>query len=201
MSLLQFPKRHQRTDAPMLILLDLQKEYVSSGRAFSIDQIDGCIGNCQRLLDAGRANGLPIAHFRQLMSGPYFNPSTSFSEWIEEFRPRPSEMVYERRMPSCYDNEIFSAFMESMGNPVLFLAGLTAERACLSTIVDAAHRQHSITFISDASASLEIGGRSSSESHGFVSDLIQEYCDVISTDEALNRLTDADPRRWRAMGG
>jgi len=200
MSLIQFPGRHRQAHAPILALVDLQKEYVSEGRAFSIGKADNCLANCRRLLAAARERGLPVAHFRQLLSGPFFNESTEFSRWIDEFRPMPSEMVYQRSMPSCYQNEFFCTFMEAMAEPVVLLAGFTADHACLSTVIDAVHRGHRVAFIQDASASQSLGSRTAHDSHAFMTDLISEYCEVISTQEALDRFTHADPKRWQAMG-
>ena len=201
MTLIEFPRRHRRLQAPVLALMDLQVEYVAEDRAYFIEQKDRCLGNCGRLLDAARERGLPVAHFRQLLPGPYFNEHSALSGWIEDFRPLPNEAVYQRDVPSAYRNEIFRTFMDAMDEPLVLLAGLTSERACLSTVIDAVHLGHRIAFIEDASASTGFAGRSAAESHAFASDLVAEFCEVMSTDEALERFADADPGRWRAMGG
>ena len=201
MTLIQFPRRHRQTQAPILALMDLQMEYVAEDSDFFIGHLGGCLHNCRRLLHAARARGLPIAHFRQLMSGPSFNENSALSGWIEEFRPLPSEAVYQRDVPSAYRNDIFRTFAEAMDTPLVLLAGLTSDRACLSTVIDAAHLGHRIAFVEDASACSGIGGRAAADSHAFVTDLVAEFCDVISTDQALDKFSHADPRRWRAMGG
>ncbi len=201
MTLIQFPVRHRQTVAPVLALMDLQVEYVAEGRAFYIEQKDACLRNCERLLSAARHRGLPVAHFRQLLPGPYFNEFSALSGWIEDFRPLPSEAVYQRDVPSAYRNEIFRTFMDAMDDPLVLLAGLTSERACLSTVIDAVHLGHRIAFVEDASASPGFGGRSAHESHAVARDLVAEFCEVITTDEAVERFTRADPGRWRAMGG
>ena len=201
MSLVHFPRAHRNAQAPILALMDLQQEYLAEGRAYFIEDLDECLGNCERLLDAARARGLPVAHFRQLLPGPYFNECSALSGWIERFRPQPSEAVYQRDVPSGYSSEFFHSFMEAMDQPEVFLAGLSADRSCLSTIIQAVHFGHRITFVADASASEHIGGRSASDSHAFMIDLISEYCDVVSTDDVIERFSRADPRRWRAMGG
>jgi nicotinamidase-related amidase len=201
MSLIQFPRPHRRTQVPVLALMDLQMEYIAEGRAFFIEHKDHCLHNCARLLGAARRRDLPVAHFRQLLPGPYFSEDSALSGWIEEFRPRPNEAVYQRDVPSAYRNEIFRTFMDAMDDPLVLLAGLTSERACLSTVIDAVHLGHRIAFVEDASASSGFGGRSASESHAVASDLVAEFCDVISTEEAVERFTHADPGRWRAMGG
>ena len=201
MSLVQFPRTHRHAQAPILALMDLQQEYVAEGRAYFIEGLDECLHNCGRLLEAARGRGLPVAHFRQLLPGPYFNECSALSAWIEQFRPQPSEAVYQRDVPSGYSSEFFQSFMEAMEQPEVFLAGLSADRSCLSTIIHAVHLGHRVTFVADASASEHIGARSAGDSHAFMIDLISEYCDVVCTDDVLDRFSHADPRRWRAMGG
>lgn len=201
MTLIQFPYRHRRAPAPVLALMDLQMEYVAEGRAYYLGHSGGALQNCARLLASARQFDLPVAHFRQLLPGQHFNECSDLAGWIQEFRPLPNEAVYQRDVPSAYRNEIFCSLVDAMDDPLVMLAGLTSERACLSTIIDAVHLGHRIAFVEDASACAGIGGRGCQDAHAFVCDLIAEYCDVISTDEAVERLSHADPGRWRAMGG
>src|SRR5687767_3716332 len=93
---------HRARKQPILCFLDLQLEYVSEGRTLAVETMDPWAANCRSLLAFARQMRMPIAHFRLLQRGPLFNPATGFAGWIEEFRPRPSEMLYERAMPSCY---------------------------------------------------------------------------------------------------
>lgn len=201
MSLIQFPVRHRHSTAPLLCLMDLQLEYVAEGRAYFLEQKDGSLCNCRRLLAAARERGLPVAHFRQVLPGPYFSGGTAMSSWIEGFQPLPNEAIYQREVPSAYRNEIFRSFVQAMDSPELLLAGFTSERACLSTVIDAVHMDHKVAFIHDASASVGFAGRSAQESHTVATDLIGEYCDVVNTESVLKRFTFADPGRWQAMGG
>lgn len=201
MTLIPFPRRHRRSPAPVLALMDLQMEYVAEGRAYCLGHAGGALHNCARLLRTARRCGLPVAHFRQLLPGQHFNECSDLAGWIEDFRPLPNEAVYQREVPSAYRNEIFYSLVDAMDNPLVLLAGLTSERACLSTVIDAVHLGHRIAFVQDASASAGFGGRDCRDTHALVCDLIAEYCEVISTDEAVEQFVHADPGRWRAMGG
>jgi nicotinamidase-related amidase len=61
-------------------------------------------------------------------------------------------MVFERNSPSCYSCEQFTALVnQSRGGIVL--AGFAGESAGLSTLIDAYHRNHKVTYLYDASAS------------------------------------------------
>ena len=180
MNIIRLPIQRQRS-LPLVCFIDLQVEYVSTGRALAVGETEPWIGNCRRLLAFAREKGLPIAHFRQLRRGPFLNPATAFSGWIEEFRPRPSEMVFERAMPSCYAADGFARVTGNLDNPFLVIAGLMSSGACLATAIDGFHRQHSSLFVSDASWSPPLGSASAEESNDFASEVIRQYSDVMTT--------------------
>lgn len=180
MNIIRLPIQRQRS-LPLVCFIDLQVEYVSTGRALAVGETEPWIGNCRRLLAFAREKGLPIAHFRQLRRGPFLNPATSFSGWIEEFRPRPSEMVFERAMPSCYAADGFARVASNLDNPFLVIAGLMSSGACLATAIDGFHRQHTSLFVSDASWSPPLGSASAEESNDFASEVIRQYSDVMTT--------------------
>ena len=73
------------------------------------------------------------------------------SAWISGFEPKRSDMVFERQQPSCYTNQLFEDVVSQTGS--FAIAGLVAEESCLATAIDAAHRGHHVTFLSDASVS------------------------------------------------
>ncbi len=201
MTLIEFPRKRRNSGALLLVLLDLQEEYVCEDRPYVIPGVSACLDNCRRLLASARDVGLPVAHFRQLRRGPFFNEDMRYSRWIEGFTPNTSEMVYERAMPSCFHSGVFANFMSSIEDPVLLIAGLSADRACLSSIIDAAHRRHTAFFISDASATPPISRWPQELSHAFTTDLISQFCHVMTTSEALEHLHHSDPACWSAYGG
>lgn len=190
MNIIHLPLQNQRSH-PVVCFVDLQVEYVTQGRALAVEETEPWMSNCRRLLTFAREQRMPIAHFRQLRRGAFLNQATEFSSWIEEFRPRPSEMVFERGMPSCYSAGGFASITENMDNPILVLAGLTSSGACLATAIESYHRQHSALFISDASWSQPIGSATATASHDFASDLIGQYCDVMSSDGLVEWLSRA----------
>jgi len=186
--------RHARGRAiPLVALVDLQVEYAALGRAYSLADIEPCLDNCRAVLSECRRLGLPIAHFRRTQANTYFNPASPFSAWISDFRPRANEMMFERRLPSCYSNREFCAFMEVVEAPTLMLLGLTGEGACLSTVVDGFHRGYATIFIGDASASRPLPGLNAADSHAAVVKIMSFYGDVVSTTRALDRIAKINP--------
>jgi nicotinamidase-related amidase len=180
MNIVRLPLQRQRA-LPIVCFVDLQVEYVSKGRPFAVDEMEPWTDNCRKLLAFAREQRLPIAHFRQLRREAFLNPATDYASWIEEFRPRPSEMIFERSMPSCYSAQAFAAVTQNMDNPVFIIAGLMSTGACLATALDAYHRQHTSLFVADASWSPPIGRASAEESNVFATELIRQYSDVTST--------------------
>ena len=188
MNVIQLPRQRQRSH-PVVCFVDLQLEYVSTGRALAVDDVDPWIGNCRNLLAFARDAGLPIAHFRQLRRGPFFNPATTFAGWIEEFRPRPSEMVFERALPSCYSAAAFAEFADNIDNPILVICGLTSSGACLATVLDGFHRDHAACFVTDASWSPPLGSASSHEARAMSAEIIRQYADLYDTTQLIEWLS------------
>jgi nicotinamidase-related amidase len=165
---------------PIVVLVDLQQEYLAKPRLLAISEIDRALDNCRRVLDHAREIGLPVAFMRLLNKSAFFNPATPFARWIEGFEPYRNEMIFERSNPSCYSCEPFAALVnQSRGGIVL--AGFAGESACLSTLVDAFHRNHRVTYLCDASASHALEDVPADEIHRAVSKISGLYGDVYET--------------------
>lgn len=193
MSVIRFPRVSEDFGTPLFLFVDLQREYVIDGRAHALRHHEPWSGNCLRLLDFARKRGYPIAHFRLLKREPFFNRATPFAEWIEEFRPWPHEMVFERSMPSCYANESFAALLDSLSRPHFVLAGLTCETNCLATVFDAHHRGHRALLVVDASASRGLGDRTEAQVHEVATQIAESLCDVATTTEVVARFAGRKP--------
>ena len=167
------------SNVPIVVLADMQQEYPAKPRPLSISKINRALDNCRRVLDHARDIGLPVAFMRQLNESA-FNRATPFVRWIEGFEPYRNEMVFERSSPSCYSCEPFAALMnQSRGGIVL--AGFAGESACLSTLIDAFHRNHRVTYLCDASASHALEDVPAGEIHRAVSKISGLYGEVYET--------------------
>ena len=188
MNVIHLPRQRQRSH-PVMCFVDLQLEYVSAGRALAVDEMEPWLGNCRRLLEFSREQRLPIAHFRQLRRGSFLNAATPFAGWIEEFRPRPSEMVFERDLPSCYTASEFESIVNNTDNPILVVCGLTSSGACLATVLDGFHRNHTVCFVGDASHSQALGSANSNEVNEVTSEIIRQYAEVLTTEQLIDWLS------------
>jgi nicotinamidase-related amidase len=168
------------SNVPIVVLVDMQQEYLAEPRLLAIPEIDRALDNCRTVLEHSRRIGLPIAFIRMVNESAFFNRATPFVRWIEGFEPHRNEMVFERESPSCYSCEPFAALVnQSRGGVVL--AGFAGESACLSTLIDAFHRNHKVTFLCDASASHALDDMAAVEIHRAVTRISGLYGEVYET--------------------
>src|SRR5260370_533064 len=165
---------------PILVLVDLQPEYIATARALAVPGAAAALANCRGALTHARAKGFPVAFVRWLARSAFFNPATRFSRWIEGFEPFGSDMVFERGQPSCYASTSFDQVMTECGGNFV-LAGFAGEAACLATAVDAFHRGHRITFLAHASASHALAEGAAGDVHPLVSKAIAVYAETLPT--------------------
>ncbi len=168
------------SSVPIVVFVDMQQEYLAQPRLLAISEIDRALDNCRRVLDHSRQIGLPVAFIRMVNESAFFNRATPFVRWIEGFEPYRNEMVFERGSPSCYSSEPFTALVnQSRGGIVL--VGFAGESACLSTMIDAFHRNHKVAYLCDASASHALDDMSADDIHRAVSRISALYGDVYET--------------------
>jgi len=190
-----FPQRSWRHASVIVAFADFQREYVAAGRAFAISDPNAALARSRRWLETARTMMLPIAHFRQYRSGTYFNRAAPFADWIEGFRPRTDEILYERSLPSCYADSGFSDFTTHIADPLIILAGLSADQVGLATAVEASSRGHRVIFVSDCSATPSLGRLSEADAHRAVSAIVSSYADVLSLDQLLAEFDSLTPTR------
>ena len=185
---------------PLVVLVDLQQEYLAKPRLLAISGIERALENCRKVLDHSRRIGMPVAFVRMIGESVFFNRATPFVRWIEGFEPARNEMVFERASPSCYSCEPFAALVnQSRGGIVL--AGFAGEAACLSTLIDAFHRNHKVTYLCDASASHALEEMSADEVHSAVSTISGVYAEVHETAEWIAATSPRKLGNGKGVGG
>ena len=166
--------------APTLVLVDLHHHVSRDFREEENPGLDEALANCRAALEHARRRRFPIAFFRQVQQSQLFGATVRLPSWIAGFEPRRSEMVFDRQFPSCYASPDFAEMADRTdGNCVV--AGLFGESSCLSTAVDAFHRNHRFTFLADASASRGHHGVPAAVMHKSVTRIIALYGKVAST--------------------
>lgn len=137
--------RDQRV-TPVLVLLDMHE---------GLGDAPAVLEKCGALLARARSEGWAIAFVRQIRfssDGHALSP-----RWLAGFEPRRADMIFDRHRPSCYANADFADAMSDAGG-AFALAGFFGNIAGLSTLSDAFHHGHRVTFLFDACASPTLPG-------------------------------------------
>jgi nicotinamidase-related amidase len=162
----------------LLVLVDLQMRNYQDLARDPLCDIACALANCRAAIQHARAEGLPIA-FTRPGEEPQASLQSVQSAWIPGFEPKRSDMVFERQRPSCYANRLFDNIVSQSGS--FALAGLMADDACLATAIDAAHRGHHVTFLSDASVSRGRVGADARSVHAVATKAMELFVDVRAT--------------------
>jgi nicotinamidase-related amidase len=159
-------------------MVDLQEKNYDELAKDRSSNLVWSLENCMSAIRHARNLGLPIAFTRQ-GDGPGLIERSAQSAWISGFEPKRSDMVFERQQPSCYANPLFDDVVSRIGS--FAIAGLVADETCLATAIDASHRGHRITFLSDASASRGRNAADAGAVHVVTTNAIELFADIVTT--------------------
>lgn len=171
--------------APLFIFVDLQKEFTLEGRPLQIASLGTALENCGKLLSLARRRRFPIAHVRLKQSSAAFNDLARGSEWIDEFKPFGSEMVFEREAPSCYACGEFASMMSKGGGTAAVLAGLAGSTSCLATLVRSHEEGHNVKFAFDASSSHALASEAGQSIHKSAVRIAAQFVELVRTRDIL----------------
>jgi nicotinamidase-related amidase len=162
----------------LLVMVDLQMRTYEELAGDPACDIARALDNCMSAIRHARSSGVPIA-FTRSNTATGSGGGSEHSAWIAGFEPKRSDMVFERQQPSCYANPLFEDIVSQTGS--FAIAGLVAEEACLATVIDAAHRGHHVTFLSDASVSRGRLGADGRAAHVATTKAMELFADVRAT--------------------
>jgi nicotinamidase-related amidase len=178
----------ERDEAPTLVLVDLHDDRLP-GVKLNPERKDflDALEKCRTALTYARRNDLPIAFVRHTSPPPSFLANHAYPTWIHDIRPRRTDMIFERAMPSCFASTEFAQMARRSRE--LVLAGLFGESSCLSTLVEGYGRSHHFTFLADASVSRGQGNIPADEMHRGVVEIASFYSEISSTDAWIHRMS------------
>ena len=166
-------------NVPTLVLVDLHHELRSAESVNNTIRADA-IASCRTALRHARASGIPVAFTRQVAPPASMLDSPIYPRWIEGFEPKRRDMVFDRQLPSCYASAGFRDMAGDIaGNYVV--AGQFGELSCLSTAIDAFHRDHRPTFLTDALVSCSHEDPSTGSMLRALARILSLYADVTRT--------------------
>ena len=182
------------SNSRLLVMIDLQQKNYDELAKDRASDLRRSLENCLSAIQHARNLGLPIAFTRQ-GDNPGLIERSAQSAWISGLEPKRSDMVFERPQPSCYTNQMFEDVVSRIGN--FAIAGLVAEETCLATAIDASHRGHHITFLSDASVSRARHNTDSQAVHTLTTKAIELFADTVTTRHWLVATSPRSPKGHR----
>ena len=174
-------------DMSVLVLVDVQREYTTPGRPFFLNGIEPSLQNCRRLLAYWRHMSWPVAHVRHLQKGRHvFAPGSEYSDFVDGFHPKVSEMLFTKEALSCFSARGFEELLESSAAAPVYLAGYNSAMCCLATLVDAHNRGYRLRYVADASMARTRDGDPVA-AHEVLTSALSAFADVVATDSVLER--------------
>ncbi|WP_196606827.1 isochorismatase family cysteine hydrolase [Pectinatus frisingensis] len=172
----------------ILIVIDIQKEYITQGRAFYINGIEESLINSKKILENARNNKWEIIHIKHLQNGKIFNPDSKYSEFVDEFLPLRNEIVLEKHDFSCFSNTTFLLKMKKLHqSDNIFIIGYSSTLCCLATIIDGYCKGIRFNYVFDASKAKRSVKFNENELHSVVVDILSKYSNIVSTKEILEQ--------------
>jgi nicotinamidase-related amidase len=139
---------------PALVNIDLANAWTRPGNAFTCDGMDVIIPGVQRLLDAGRAKGIPIV-FTTTAYAVTEGPNTDMGLWHhkipvevlrlgtdavaidERIAPEPDEHVIVKKYASAFFGTYLANFLRAAGVDTVIVTGVTMAGCVRHTVEDA----------------------------------------------------------------
>jgi nicotinamidase-related amidase len=173
--------------AQLLLCMNLQKGHLIPGRRHMMVGTDDVLTACSAIIDGWHARQWPVVHLKRISRAAWFNPANSMSDWLETYRPRPAELVFDHPLPSAYSSARFAAYMAEIGTAMqTVIIGFSLDESILATVIDGFHRGHSLRVTGDAVASRKPEYCELKLYRRVLLELIADYAEIESLDTALN---------------
>jgi ureidoacrylate peracid hydrolase len=189
MGAIDLRERSMMLETPLLIAIDIQREYITPGRPYCLNGVDESLENCRDILAHARARRWQIAHVRHVQPGPLFNENHAATQFVKGFEPLPHEYLFTKNNFSAYSNTGFARFMEHSRPEQVYIIGYNSLMCCLSTIIEGYHRGHELTFVKDASLARATPAANEAEAHVHATHIISFYANVMAADEVMGDVT------------
>ncbi len=170
---------------PVLVLIDVQKEYITQGRAFCLETIQESLDNCKKLLAHARANSWKVIHMHHEQNAENFSRGSEFSEFIEGFEPNENEKSIAKSDFSCFTAPEFTALMDKYRHENILIAGYGCTMCCLSTLVDAHHRGFEFYFVKDATCAKSTPNFEEQDMKAHALDILTAFSTLVTTQQVL----------------
>ena len=173
--------RERGRNVPTLVLVDLHHDLLGGAETLANRIPTEAIANCRTALRHARVCGMPVAFTRQVAPSASMLASPTYPRWLEGFEPKRCDMVFDRQRPSCYASAEFRDMADDIGGNYV-VAGQFGELSCLSTAIDALHRDHRPTFLTDALVSRAHADLSAGAMLRALTNILSLYAEIARTE-------------------
>lgn len=168
-----------------LIVIDVQREYITPDRPFRIQSIGPSLEKAYAMLCFARSQGWPIVHVQHLQDGDLFNRSADTSDFIDGFVPARGETVAIKGNFSSFSSPVFTKFAAEHADHEFVVIGYGTTMCCLSTIVDGYHRGYRFALVEDACAARAARGHSEASMHEHATAILGPFSRLTSTEHEM----------------
>jgi nicotinamidase-related amidase len=183
-------------EKPTLLIVDVQKAF--DDPVWGKRNNPGAEGNVARLLAAWRAADAPVIHVRHRDTDPewhFFNEGDPGFEFKPEAMPLANEPVLTKGVNSAFIGTDLEERLRAAGATTVVIAALTTDHCGSTTARMSGNLGFETWVVGDSCATFD---REGPDGEVFPADLIHrtslaslhdEFADVVSTDEAIARLS------------
>jgi ureidoacrylate peracid hydrolase len=206
---------HLEARSTALLVVDLQNAFIQPGARWEIPYARDLVPNVNNLARAARAAGAKVVWLQMTLENEgdrwsvYFDHMRRAKNKAEDMkalsRGSPGHALYAGLDVNAADVIVektrFSAFIQgssdldqilrNLGIDTLIIVGTVTNGCCECTARDAMMLNYKIIFVSDGNAA-----RSDDEHNAALSNILRNFGDVVSTEEAIARLerTSSSPK-------
>jgi ureidoacrylate peracid hydrolase len=190
-----------------ILVVDMQNDTVHKDGAYASfgaaehAATQHVVANVGRVLDAARANDVPVFHSRIVVypqpglggsNAPIFRmlaPDTfAVGSWgaqiVDELTPQGSEIVLDRTRMSVFNGTAIDNMLRNLGITSLVVVGAWTNMAVEHTVRDAADHGYEVSIVTDATSSL-----SPEWQHAAVSFALTNIATITTTAEVTDSLS------------
>ena len=182
-------------DQTALLVIDIQNDYFPGGKCELENPLEAA-SQARKVMDAFRAKGLPVIHFRHETIRPgadFLLADTPGNEIHALVQPEPGETVYPKHFPNCFRETPLLAHLREAGIQDLVLVGMMTFMCVHATARAASDLGFRCIVLHDATAARAItfngltvpAAQVQAAFHGA---LAGAYAEIIGADAYLQRL-------------
>jgi ureidoacrylate peracid hydrolase len=168
-----------------LVVIDIQREYITPGRKFQIQGIGPSLVNAYSMLRFARNQRWPIVHVQHLQDGDIFNKNSHTSDFIDSFVPTVNEAIAVKGNYSSFSSPEFVKFTAEHADYEFLVIGYGTTMCCLSTIVDGYHRGYRFALVEDACAARASGKFTEASMHEHAVNILEPFARKTRTEDEI----------------